>query len=258
MAVEGARCSMATPSLLSGTRVVLVHPFFPENIGSVARAMDNSGLHRLVIADPGPALPDHPNAHKLASHATSILERAAVAPSLEAALAGVSLAVGTTQHPLQDVPMLLPREAARLAARHVAGGGEVALVFGNEKNGLTREAMRRCHQIVRIPTNSANPSLNLSQAVMILAYEWLLASMEDPPGEGAPLTALDREAAQVASDLADALQAGGFFKAHNRSQKEAVIRRVLSRAFLEPAEVSMFRGMAQRLGRLLKGQSAPD
>lgn len=244
---------MATPSLLSRTRVVLVHPFFPENIGSVARAMDNSGLSRMVIADPGPALPDHPNAHKLASHATGILEHAVVAPSLEAALEGVSLAVGTTQHVLQDVPMILPREAARLAARHAAGGGEVALVFGNEKNGLTREAMRRCHQIVRIPTNSENPSLNLSQAVMILAYEWLLASMEaEPEAVETPLTALDPEAARVAADLAEALQAGGFFKPHNRSQKEAVIRRVLSRAFLLPEEVSMFRGLAQRLGRLLE------
>ncbi|HEY9856286.1 MAG TPA: TrmH family RNA methyltransferase [Stenomitos sp.] len=246
---------MATPSLLSQTRVVLVHPFFPENIGSVARAMDNSGLDRLVIAEPGSALPDHPNAHKLASHATSILERAQVVPSLEAALEGVSLAVGTTQHAFQDVPLLLPREAARLAARHVAGGGEIALVFGNEKNGLTREAMRRCHQIVRIPTGE-NPSLNLSQAVMIMAYEWLLASMEPAPAEGTPATGLGPEVDRVAADLAEALQAGGFFKAHNRSQKEAVIRRVLSRALLEPEEASLFRGLAHRLGRLFKSLPA--
>lgn len=249
---------MATPSLLSRTRVVLVHPFFPENIGSVARAMANSALARLVIADPGPALPDHPNAHKLASHCTAILDNAVVAPTLEAALAGTSLVVGTTQHEFQDVPLLLPREAAQLAARHVAGGGEVALLFGNEKNGLTREAMRRCHQIVRIPTRGEQPSLNLSQAVMIMAYEWLLASMEPLPTEGTPVTAMEPDVERVASDLADALQAGGFFKPHNRSQKEAVIRRVLSRAFMEPEEVSMFRGLAQRLGRLLKGHVKAD
>lgn len=251
MAAEGDRCDMATPSLLSRTRVILVHPFFPENIGSVARAMANSGLERLVIADPGPALPDHPNAHKLASHCTSILDHAQVAPSLEAALEGISLAVGTTQHDFQDTPLLQPREAARLAARHAVGGGEVALVFGNEKNGLTREDQRRCHQIVRIPTCGDQPSLNLSQAVMILAYEWLLASMDPPESEGTPLTALEPEVARVAADLAEALQAGGFFKPHNRSQKEVVIRRVLSRALLLPEEASLFRGLAHRLGRLM-------
>lgn len=248
---------MATPSLLSRTRVVLVHPFFPENIGSVARAMDNSGLGRLVIADPGPARPDQPNAYKLASHATAVLDRAEVVPTLEAALEGVSLAVGTTQHRFQDVPLLLPREAARMACAHVAGSGEVALVFGNEKNGLTREAMRRCHQIVRIPTGE-NPSLNLSQAVMIMAYEWLLASMEPAPSVGTPVTALGPEVDRVAAELAAALQAGGFFKPHNRLQKEAVIRRVLSRAFLAPEEVSLFRGLAQRLGRILEGRSAEE
>lgn len=253
MAAEGDRCIMATPSLLSQTRVVLVHPFFPENIGSVARAMANSDLDRLVIAEPGTALPNHPNAYKLASHATAILDRAEVAPTLEAALEGASLVVGTTQHQLQDVPLLVPREAAQLAARHAAGGGEVVLLFGNEKNGLTREALLRCHQVVRIPTG-ANPSLNLSQAVMIMAYEWLLASLDMTAAEGTPLTAIAAEAgvAEVAHDLADALQAGGFFKAHNRSQKEAVIRRVLSRAILAPEEASLFRGLAQRLGRLLK------
>lgn len=243
---------MTPPSLLLQTRVVLVHPFFPENIGSVARAMANSDLARLVIAEPGPALPDHPNAYKLASHATPILDRAQVVPSLEAALAGASLVVGTTQHPLQDVPMLVPREAAQLAARHAAGGGEVVLLFGNEKNGLTREALLRCHQIVRIPTGT-NPSLNLSQAVMILAYEWLLASLDMREAEGTPLTAIAAEAGvtKIAQELADALQVGGFFKDHNRSKKEAMIRRVLSRAILSEDEASVFRGLAHRLASVL-------
>lgn len=244
---------MATPSLLSLTRVVLVHPFYPENVGSVARAMANCGLERLVVADPGPALPDHPHALKLAVHAEAILDHAVVAPSLEQAVAGSSLVVGMSRHPYEGVRPILPREAAQLAARHAAGGGEVAIVFGNEKNGLTREELRRCHQIVCIPTHGEQASLNLSQAVMIVAYEWLLASREALPAEGSPMAALTAESsvANVAGDLVDALQAGGFFKPHNRSHKEAVIRRVLSRAILDPEEASLFRGLVQRLGRML-------
>ncbi|MBO9539113.1 hypothetical protein J7643_00820 [bacterium] len=243
---------MTPPSLLSRTRVVLVRPFFPENIGSVARAMANSDLARLVIAEPGTALPHHPNAYKLASHATPILDQAQVVSTLDEALEGASLVVGTTQHRLQDVPMLAPRAAAQLAARHAAGGGEVVLLFGNEKNGLTREALLRCHQLVRIPTG-ANPSLNLSQAVMIVAYEWLLASMDQAAAEGTPLTAIaaEPEVASVAAALAEALLAGGFFKPHNRAQKEALLRRVLSRAILSPEEASVFRGLAHRLASVL-------
>lgn len=240
---------MPSPSLLFATRVVMMHPFFPENLGAAARAMKNCGLERLIVADPGQVLPTHDNARKLAIMSHEILEAAEVAPTLDEAVAGVSLVIGTTRALYEGMTSLSPREAARLAALHAAGGGQVALVFGNEKNGLSKEELRRCHQIVRIPAARPDTSLNLAQALMVIAYEWFMASQELPLEEGEPLTAIAAEpaVAAVASGLAEALHEGGFFKDHNRSKKEAMIRRVLSRAILSEDEASVFRGLAHRL-----------
>lgn len=244
--------------MLAATRVVMVHPFFPENIGAAARAMKNSGLERLIVAEPGPMGPDHPNALKMAVMAEDILARAELVPTLDSALAGASLVIGTTRHVYEGMVAISPREAARLANQHAAAGGEVALVFGNEKNGLTKEALRRSHQIVRIPSAAENTSLNLAQALMIVAYEWLIASEDQFALEGTPVTVMGLEprVAEVATDLAEALQQGGFFKPHNRSEKEALLRRVLSRAILDPVEASVFRGLARRLGRVLARHEA--
>lgn len=240
-----------TPSLLLSTRVVMMHPFFPENLGAAARAMKNCGLSRLIVADPGPVLPTHDNARKLAVMSQEILETAEVVPTLDEAIAGASLVLGTTRALYDGMTALTPREAARLASAHAAGGGQVALVFGNEKNGLSKEELRRCHQVVRIPAARPDTSLNLAQALMVIAYEWFQAAEVPAPDEGEPLTAIAvaPEVSRVAEDLATLLEARGFFKPHNRSKKEAMIRRVLSRAILTPDEASVFRGLAHRLGQ---------
>ena len=244
---------MRSPFLLENTRVVLVHPFFPENIGAAARAMKNAGLQRLILADPGPCLPDHPNARKLAVMAEGILDRSEIAPTLSAAIDGCSLVFGTTRHVYEGMIAISPREAALLARRHAKGKGEIAIVFGNEKNGLTKADLRRCHQMIRIPSAYEETSLNLAQALMIIVYEWLVAAQDDEASQGIPLTSLslDTEIGAIATQLANQLQAHGFFKIHNRLEKEAILRRVLSRALVTEEEASVFRGMAHRLGRLL-------
>ncbi|HEY9722066.1 MAG TPA: TrmH family RNA methyltransferase [Oscillatoriaceae cyanobacterium] len=233
------------PSLLARTRIVLEHPFFPENIGSVARAMRNTGLSRLVVA--GGASPAHPNAHKLAVGAVHLLEAAEVTPDLEGALAGASLVIGTTCHPFKEIPPLSPRDAAALATGH---DGEVAIVFGNEKNGLPIDALRHCHAVVRIPSPVPDASLNLAQAVLILCYEWMLA--EQGPGPSDPLVSYpaiadDQTLARVGEQLEDVLTRAGYFKPHNANKRRGALLRLLGRLRLTEEEALLLFGAARHL-----------
>ena len=235
------------PSLIARTRVVSHHPFFPENIGSIARAMHNTGLTALHLVEG--VSPLHPNALKLAVNSGHLLEAAQVHATFEEAIAGCTLVIGSTAQPYQGLRPLTPREAARLAATH---DGPVALVLGNEKNGLSLDELRRCHEVVRIPCLAPGASLNLAQAAMILFYEWLSTALDAEGGPPDPLVgwtaiapaeALDR----LTSQLDGALDEAGFFKPHNASQRRAVIRRVVGRLRLDPAETELLFGVVQKL-----------
>lgn len=230
--------------LLAATRVVMEHPFFPENVGAAARAMRNCGLSRLVLVDG--IDPAHPNARKMAVRSESILDHAVRANSLDEAIAGASLVIGTTRFPYPGMRLLTPREAMPLVVAHAAHG-DIAWVFGNEKNGLSRDALRKCHQVVRIPCAAPDASLNLSQAIMVIAYEIMLAALEvDALPVERPLTG-DRDLAQLAAHLESALTRAGFFKPHQRARREALLRRILSRIALDPDEASVLHGVAHRL-----------
>lgn len=242
--------------LLGRTRVVLEHPFFPENVGSIARAMRNMGLGRLDLV--GGVAPTHPNAYKLAVEAGFILEGARVHESLEAAFGGATLVIGTTAHPFRELRPLTPREAGALARSH---DGEVALVFGNEKNGLSLDALRLCHEVVRIPCPVPDASLNLSQAATILCYEWLSAALEGGPPDplvGWTAIAGPEELDALASHLEDALETAGLFKAHHADKKMATLRRMLGRLRLDAEELSLLRGVARRLSWYFEQQPRPS
>lgn len=244
-----------TPELLARTRVVVDHPFFPENIGSIARAMHNTGLTALHLV--GGADPHHPNAAKLAVNAGHLLDRAQVHATLDEALAGATLVIGTTAHPFEVLRPLTPREASRLAASH---DGPVALVLGNEKNGLSLEELRRCHEVVRIPCLAPGASLNLAQAAMILFYEWLSTALEGGPPDplvGWTAIAPPDEVDRLGDHLDAVLTEAGFFKPHNASQRRAVLRRLLGRLRLDPAEAELLHGVARKLGWYFGHHPAP-
>lgn len=234
-------------TLLSRTRVVAHHPFFPENVGSIARAMHNTGLSELHLV--AGVSPDHPNAAKLAVNSGHILAAARVHATFEEALAGATLVIGTTAQPYKDLRTMTPREAARLAATH---DGPVALVLGNEKNGLSLDELRRCHEVVRIPCLAPGASLNLAQAAMIVFYEWLSTAIEVEGGPPDPLvgwTALApaEDLDRLSEHLDGALASAGFFKPHNASQRRAVLRRVIGRLRLDPGEAELLHGVVGKL-----------
>lgn len=221
------------------TRVVMVHPFFPENIGAAARAMKHCGLHRLVLV--GGCRADHPNAIKLAVESREILENVEYAEDLAEALQGVDLAFASSSNGYDKRPMN-PREASSLA---FSSPGELALVFGNEKNGLTKAEVRQCHQLIQIPSAYEGGSLNLSQALMLCSYEWMMAEPLDgiSPLEMASPEVLER----VQLNLTGYLEQSGFYKPHHAQRNRAMLGRILTRLRLDVDEAEILRRLVSKL-----------
>src|SRR5438874_2376229 len=144
-------------------RLVFMRPRNGENLGAIARAMKNFGLADWAVVDPNPGLRDDPGAHKLAVQSQELLEHVEIAPSLDAAVADCAWVVGTTMRRVRGKRSLTPRA---LAAEHVARGEKLALVFGDERSGLTAAELNRCHDLSAIPSLPEQPSLNLAQAAL--------------------------------------------------------------------------------------------
>ncbi|HVV97336.1 MAG TPA: TrmJ/YjtD family RNA methyltransferase, partial [Rhodanobacteraceae bacterium] len=179
-------------------RFVLVRTSHPGNIGAAARAIRTMGMRRLSLVAPH-AFP-HAEASALAAGADDVLAEAVIATDLSDAIADCGLVLGATAR-RRDVPMeeLDPRAAAARVLAAARAGEEVALVFGNERIGLENEDIRHCHAAVLIPSDPAFPSLNLAQAVQVLAYEVRMAELagamplpeqkRDPPAASADMDA---------------------------------------------------------------------
>lgn len=173
-------------SALDAIRVVLVRPIYGGNIGSVCRAMKNCGLSRLRIVPGGP-LQDAGQLRPMASHAFDLYEMREEAPTLAAAVADCGMVVGTTARGgLYRAHVQTPRAAAERILL-AAADTPVALVFGPEDDGLSNEDLAACSVLVRIPTATAYPSLNVAMAVLLLSHEVFLASSTyQPPAERTP------------------------------------------------------------------------
>ena len=152
--------------------VVLVEPQMGENIGAAARAMANFGLSQLRLVNPQQRWPN-PKAKMMASGADRILDNAQLFNSVREAIADCTLVLATTARAHdQAKPVIDAVEAAQRIAPHVAAGETAALLFGRERYGLENEEVGVADFIVTLPVNPAFASLNLAQAVLVIAYEW--------------------------------------------------------------------------------------
>jgi tRNA/rRNA methyltransferase len=155
-----------------GPIIVLVEPQLGENIGAAARAMANFGLSRLRLIKPRDGWPNL-QAQRSASGADRVLDDAVLFDTLEAAIADCTLVLATTARAHdQAKPVIGPDEAAAFLAPHVAAGERVAVLFGRERYGLENAEVALADRIVTFPINPAFASLNLAQAVALVAYEW--------------------------------------------------------------------------------------
>jgi tRNA/rRNA methyltransferase len=170
--------------------VVLVEPQLGENIGAAARAMANFGLERLRLVKPRQRWPND-KAVMMAAGADRILDGAVIYGSLEAAIADCAFVLAATARAHdQAKPVVGAAEAAAEMADHVAAGETVAIVFGRERNGLENDEVALADRILTLPVNPAFASLNLAQAVVVVAYEWFKLAT----GGKLPFTAPEKSA----------------------------------------------------------------
>lgn len=225
------------------TRIVLVEPQHPGNIGAVARAMKNMGLRDLHLVKP--ALFPHPEAAARASGADDVLDAAVVHGSFDQAIADCGLIVGTSARQ-RHLPwnIVEPRECAGRIAE-ASRIETAAVVFGAERTGLTNAELDRCHLLMTIPTASEYSSLNLAMAVQVVAYELWLATREGappPPERDVPLATAE-EVARLYVHFEQVLEEIDFKDRTGGGHLMARIRRLFNRAQLDQNEMNIMRGI---------------
>jgi len=260
---------------LSDVAIVLSRPERAGNVGAVCRAMKNMGLSRLRLAAPAFSATDTASAFSLseaglgfgedlavirarAIHAVDVWEKAETFDSLVSAVKDCTLVIGTTRrrgrHRKQVT--MTPSETAAFLKTHP---GSAALVFGNERTGLEDEELELCNLASHIPADDAFPSLNISHAVQIYAYE-LFKALSCPNTEGAPVEAvkgqwvpLDQRAIEIlVKEIMENLRELGFYKRLGQKEQERFFRDIFSRSAMTEREGRYFAGIIAKAVRLAK------
>jgi tRNA/rRNA methyltransferase len=248
---------------LTRVTIVLHRPSSAENLGAVARAMKNFGLSRLAIVAPpswqGPAREGEGTARedvlrrarRTARRAADLLDRAEVHPDLRSALAGSTWVCGTTSRQPEGRPQLDPRALGAEAARR-SPVAEIAVLFGEERRGLSDAELDPCQAVCTIPTAPAYDSMNLGQAAAVVCYE-LAAARPSPlavPPAGEPARADTVEA--LWDRLRELLSAAGYLNPQNPEHILGDWRRLLARAEPTQREVELLAAAARALLRKVR------
>jgi tRNA/rRNA methyltransferase len=258
-------------NLFDHVRFVLVETSRPGNVGAAARAMKTMGFHDLVLVKPRyEQVLMHEEAVAFASGAQDVLQQARVVNSLDEAIADCNVVAGLSARLREfSPPLMQPREfaasiSASMAASIAASTADsttastaeestlqAALVFGNERFGLSNEQVERCNVLLHVPTNPDYSSLNLAQAVQIMAYECRMAtesSAHMPSGIGFQGELAKAEQIEgMFNHLEQALIDIDFLDPAHPKKLMSRLRRLFSRSALETEEVNILRGIAQHI-----------
>jgi tRNA/rRNA methyltransferase len=238
---------------------VLFKPKSPGNIGASARALKNMGMHDLrIVTRTGFAPPigaaetagrncPHASADSMAVHGRDVLAAATIHTGLDSALSDRTLVVGTTARaglyrseakPIHEI-------SAELAT--LSNSNRIALVFGPEDCGLTNKELKWCQRLITIPAGPSYPSLNLAQAVMIIAYELMLAARAARQMPSTQQWAQSPDVNAMMERMAKALVAIGFLPEDNPDHVMFALRAILGRAGLRPRELEIINGIASQI-----------
>ncbi|MEM7570792.1 MAG: RNA methyltransferase [Pseudomonadota bacterium] len=236
--------------------IVLVRPQLGENIGKAARAMLNFGLTDLRLVAPRDGWPN-PDAGPTASGADEVLDRAQVFDTLSDALADCNLTFATTVRPRGIIKeVVTPKDAAERTRALEAKTGRAAFVFGPERSGLENDDVAQSDAIVTVPVNPNFGSLNLAQAVILMAYEYSQMPLATPSDEAALLPAAKAELDGLYGQMESALDARGYFFPENRADlMRRTLRNILERAGFSGQEVQTLRGIVKQLLRAPNGEA---
>jgi len=231
---------------LSSPVIVLVRPQLGQNIGKAARAMLNFGLTEMRLVTPRDGWPN-PDAGPAASGADAVLEHASVFDRVEDAIADCSAVYASTVRRRDLVMPVLTPEA--MADQIAAAAKRSAILFGPERSGLETEEVALANAIVTVPINPDFGSLNLAQAVILLAYEWSRrAALAQPPVKELELPAPHGELEGLIGQLDEALVAQGYFHPPSRTQATRnTIRTIFTKTGWSSREVKAVRGIIRAL-----------
>lgn len=234
----------------TGPAVVLVEPQMPENIGAAARAMTNFGLTDLRIVRPQARFP-HPRAVAMASGALAVLEGARVFETVPDAVAGLSLLFATTARERgQAKPVDGPAEAAALMRAEAGRGAQAGVLFGRERTGLENDEISLADRVLTFPVNPRFRSLNLSQAVLLVGYEWFKLTDGslpfDMPSYSGP--AEKQHLTAFFAHIEEALERAGFFAPESRKPVMVRnLRNIFHRLGLTEADLRTLHGVIAAL-----------
>lgn len=236
--------------------VVLVEPQLGENIGAAARAMANFGLAHLRLVAPRDGWPNE-RARASASGADHIIDAVEVFDDLASATADLSFLYATTARDRDlSKPVCGPVEAAATMHRFARQGARTGVLFGRERWGLENEEISLCDEILTLPVDPTFASLNIAQAVLVIAYEWRRTGLAEVDG-GLPFTMPERAPPATKEalygffeHLEAALDEAGFFRpAEKRPTMVRNLRAIFQRAQLNAQEVRTMRGVVAGLER---------
>ena len=247
------RASKGRATAAAAPVIILVRPQLGDNIGMAARAMLNCGMSSLRLVSPRDGWPN-PKAVRAASGADVVLEKATLFETVAAAVADLGRVVATTARNRELTQRILtPRRAASEMRGWVGGGEKVGIVFGPERTGLTNDDMVHADTALSIPLNPQFSSLNIAQAVLLVAYEWAAAGEETPEermSEHATRPATKDELLNLFAHLERALDQSGFLR--NKAMRPAMVhnlRAFLQRAAMTEQEVRSFHGVIKYLAK---------
>jgi len=242
-------------SAFKNISIVLVRPSRPGNIGAAARAIKNMGLSRLVLVRPTDPL--SPDAYTMAYGAHDVLERAKAYDTLGSALARTRYVVGMTArtHKGYGKPQRLDGAVPDILSR--ARRHSVAILFGTESSGLANDEIALCQSLVTIPADRAHGSLNLAQAVIVVAYELMRGALAKPErrpsGTGTARELVDTEQRErFHAELKEMLTTIGFVKGTQGGHIQTDLRRIFGRADLDGRELRILRGIVRQIRWSLK------
>jgi TrmH family RNA methyltransferase len=237
--------------------IVLVSPRNPLNIGAVARAMANFGFSHLTVVDP---YEPHWQEARSAVGSGEILHGAKESATLSEAVRDYTfvLGTGTLTRRKPEQPVVKLNELAPLVTEHLARDGRIAIVFGPEKHGLTREDLSYCHALVEISTDPQQPSMNLGQAAAVCLYELSTRAGQVVDSSSATKTPTTEDPApasgklDILADLVnEVMVAAGYspknMHAANRHDLRVMLRRLHMNAADQRRVLGLFRRILWRL-----------
>lgn len=226
--------------------IVLVRPQLGQNIGKAARAMLNFGLTEMRLVAPRDGWPN-PDAGPSASGADKVLEQAVIFATVAEAIADCSTVYAST---VRRRELVLPVVSPEEMVRDMAGlAGRTAILFGPERSGLETEDVAHASAIVTVPINPAFGSLNLAQAVILLAYEWSrTGSLAQPPAKELEPSAPQTELEGLIGQLDQELLTKGYFHPPERTETTRnTLRTILTKPRWTSPQIKALRGVIRAL-----------